>query len=303
MRNFPVCINCEDKCTFVSSRGLLKSCNIKSSTPISSITKLINYNINDFSKIKENDVIYVCSTAISDFRIKLHKIKNKFILITGDSDYTVDNILDIANNSKLIHWFSQNYVGSHIKISQIPIGLDYHTLSKCDHEWGEMAQANKQEESLIELKQASLPFWDRTVMMYANFQFHLTGKYCNDRKDAIENIDKQLIYYEPNKVRRNESWKNQTKYAFVISPHGNGLDCHRTWEALCLGCIVIVKKSNLDDLYKDLPILIVNEWKDICIDLLQKTLEDFKMKIQNGLFHFEKLTLKYWLDQINNKKI
>ena len=37
----------ENKCKYVSSYGLLKSCDIKSDTPISSIGVLINYDFNN----------------------------------------------------------------------------------------------------------------------------------------------------------------------------------------------------------------------------------------------------------------
>ena len=84
----------------------------------------------------------------------------------------------------------------------------------------------------------------------------------------------------------------------MISPHGNGLDCHRTWEALCLNCIPIVKTSPLDNLYIDLPVLIVNEWNDISMELLEKTANDFKDKT----FNYDKLTLQYWMDKINDFK-
>ena len=53
------------------------------------------------------------------------------------------------------------------------------------------------------------------------------------------------------------------KYKWIISPHGNGLDCHRTYEAIALGCIPIVKTSTLDILYKDMPIIIVDNWSQI----------------------------------------
>ena len=96
------------------------------------------------------------------------------------------------------------------------------------------------------------------------------------------------------KIERYQSWMKQIGYAFVASPHGNGLDCHRTWEALCLGCIPIVKTSPLDDLYEGLPVLIVGEWRDICENLLLETIENFK----NIDFNYEKLTLNYWMDKI-----
>ena len=87
---------------------------------------------------------------------------------------------------------------------------------------------------------------------------------------------------------------NQSKYAFVLSPHGNGLDCHRTWEALILGCIPVVRTSPIDSLYEGLPVLIVNEWHDINEELLKNTIEKFK----NKSFSYEKLTLRYWMDKI-----
>ena len=115
-------------------------------------------------------------------------------------------------------------------------------------------------------------------------------------KDAINEINKDLIYYEPNKISRTQSWKNQIKYAFVVSPHGNGLDCHRTWEALCLGNVPIVKTSKLDQLYEELPVLIVSSWKDITENLLKETIIKFK----DQKFNYDKLTLKYWINKIVN---
>ena len=121
------------------------------------------------------------------------------------------------------------------------------------------------------------------------------GKY--DRKEAFDNIPKELIYYETTKINRNLSWKNQIEHAFVVSPQGNGYDCHRTWEALILGCIPIVKKSAIDVLYEDLPVLIVNEWKDVTAELLHDTVECYKNKV----FNFDKLHLKYWTDMFSSR--
>jgi hypothetical protein len=126
----------------------------------------------------------------------------------------------------------------------------------------------------------------------------MSTKYGYDRQEAVSKINKELVYYEPIKVQRLQSWKKQSEYAFVISPHGNGLDCHRTWEALCLGCIPIVKTSKIDKLYEDLPVLIVNDWVDITTNLLEETITEFK----NKNFNYNKLTLKYWIDMINSYK-
>ena len=81
-------------------------------------------------------------------------------------------------------------------------------------------------------------------------------------------------------------------YSFIISPFGHGFDCIRTFEALCLGCIVIMKKSFLDIIYEELPVLLVDEWTDINKELLDKTLIEFS----NKTFNYEKLKMKYWID-------
>ena len=52
----------------------------------------------------------------------------------------------------------------------------------------------------------------------------------------------KMLYKKLIKIRL-ITWNKQKDFAFVLCPHGGGLDCHRNWEALCLGCIPIVKTS------------------------------------------------------------
>lgn len=68
--------------------------------------------------------------------------------------------------------------------------------------------------------------------------------------DAYEHVKNYTEYYHA---------LSRTRFAW--SPHGNGLDCHRTWEILLLGAYPIVKTSSLDELYRDLPVLVVEEVK------------------------------------------
>lgn len=288
----------EQHCIYVSSRGILKSAIHHSASPISSIKTLINYNI---PLLRENDTIYICSSAMKHFIITLlPKINIPFKLVSGDCDETVPYDLfdknqfeEFISNKYLIHWYSQNNVIIHPKITTIPIGMDYHTIANHNHEWGPKMSPIEQEKQLIEITRE--PFYNRKIMCYSNFHFFMTTRYGSSRKDAVRSIPKELVYYEPHKLARLESWKNQVEYAFVISPHGNGLDCPRTWEALILGCIPIVTTSPLDILYKDLPVLIVKDWNDITQELLHTTVEDFKSRT----FNMEKLTLKYWMNIIH----
>ena len=113
--------------------------------------------------------------------------------------------------------------------------------------------------------------------------------------NAINSVPSNLVYYEPTGVSRLETFIHQMEYAFVISPFGCGLDTHRTWEALILGCIPIIAHSDLDPLFDDLPVLLVDKWSDVSEGLLDSTILEF----QNRKFNFDKLKLRYWTEQFN----
>lgn len=48
---------------------------------------------------------------------------------------------------------------------------------------------------------------------------------------------------------------------FTVSPPGNGLDCHRTWEAIYAGSVPIVLRSAWSFADRQLPVLVVDDWE------------------------------------------
>lgn len=274
-------------------------------------TKLLHYNAdvtnlkwreeNSFElsgPISEGARIYLRMIHVKFLASQMDTIDAHFILITGDEDLEAssrsfpsrEEFLQFVNSEKLIHWYAQNLNEVHPKITPIPIGLDYHTLTEKDFFWGPMKTPLEQEEELLSVYNSSKPFWERKIHSYSNW--HLTP--WDVRKEALREIPSEITSYQSERMPRIETWKEQAEYAFVISPHGNGLDCHRTWEALALGCIVIDKTSSLDPLYDDLPVLIVKAWQDLSFDLLRSTVEAFK----DRTFKMEKLRSKYFWDLI-----
>uniref|UniRef100_A0A7S3AY15 Exostosin GT47 domain-containing protein n=1 Tax=Haptolina ericina TaxID=156174 RepID=A0A7S3AY15_9EUKA len=86
------------------------------------------------------------------------------------------------------------------------------------------------------------------------------------------------------------------QHRFVLSPRGNGLDAHRTWEALLVGAIPIVRSSKLNPLYDNLPILIVKDWNDVTPRLLRDFYKEVQSKL--SLYHYERLFADYWIGQM-----
>jgi len=295
----------EKDCTFVSSRGILFSCDKYPKNPISSSSSIGDI---DLSTIQDGETLYIQGSAIKEFSQKLDQIPNRFILVSGDCDESIPNDVftdmefrNFIDSDKIIHWYTQNCVGNHPKLSAIPIGLDYHTRSTpgtVSERWGHITTPKEQETEIQSLINVSKPFYDRTIKAYANFQFNMSEEYTQDRVDAKNKLDIVCVSYEPNHTKtRLESFQRQMEYAFVISPHGRGLDCHRTWEALVLGCIPIVKSSTNDPLYNELPVLVVNDWSDVKQELLIDTIQKYKGRD----FKYDKLRLKYWIDIIRSR--
>jgi len=69
-----------------------------------------------------------------------------------------------------------------------------------------------------------------------------------------------------------EYFKEIGRYKFTASPEGNGIDCHRHYEALLAGSIPIIEKNPLmEEKYKNLPILWTHNYSEITHDYLMET--------------------------------
>jgi hypothetical protein len=242
---------------------------------------------------------------VKKFVEKLKTTPVRCTLVLGNGDYTFpsdfftdDEFNAFIEQDKIFRIFSINVNRTHPKLVAYPIGVDYHTLHKESMKWGPKMEATEQEAELDGIRAAAAPFDKRELKCYSNFHFNMQEdrKYTHDRRDAYKQIPKECVYYEEKEVPRKVTWAHQTKYAFVACPHGGGLDCHRQWEAMCLGCIPVVKKSSIDAIYEGLPVLIVDEWSDITPELLRSTVEKFKTK----KFDYDRLTLSYWMGRMKS---
>ena len=258
--------------------------------------------------MKNGMSIYVCSDLLKFFVNEIFpKIQTTFVLVTGDSELCVprdtlsqNDTFRLINSPYLLKWFAQNTrFTENNKIVQMPIGLDYHTIaSNPKHTWKVSSESHlpgSQENILMGLKEKTVPFYERIPKIYITFI--ATNDRFNQRKDSLKIIPKELIIKKDKFTSRTELWKEMINYTFILSPAGIGLDCHRTLEALCLGCIPIVCIPEFKIMFEDLPVLVVNKWEEITKELLQQTIELFKTKKIN----YEKLKLSYWKNMMEIK--
>ena len=273
----------------------------------------------DFSSVHDGELIWVRLSWLRSFvKQVLPLVTGKFILVTGDSDSCVPSevlpearaILACRN---VVHWFTQNYDGSMAgeRISPFPIGIDFHMLSERPI-WGEnMSTPKEQEQTLRSIRSALPALKDRIPKVYVDFawqqswglrhyrRFHpLKGtKFHENRRKVARKMRKhELAFCQTGPIPRSQMWQARGQYAFVLSPHGMGLDCHRTWEALALGHILLVPSSAIDPLVADLPVIALKNWDEITAENLTKWQSRYAAEMRTD----EKLTTRYWVERMRS---
>lgn len=266
----------------------------------------LRFDPHAYAGVRDGELVWTRAAALPEFLDEiLPRIEARFVLLTGDEDGSMPGdfprAAELCASDKLLCWFAQNFDGADAsgKIAPLPIGLDFHSISN-RRRWGHPMATPREQELELEALQAGMPPSEqRLLRVHADFHFNRPAReLMGESRDAIEAAlrTNPLIEFQAERIPRLDLWREKTRYAFVVSPHGNGLDCHRTWESLALGNIVIVKRSPLDPLYEGLPVAIVDHWSQITAE----SLTGWQARLA-GLFSMpgfrERLTNRYWIDR------
>ena len=124
-------------------------------------------------------------------------------------------------------------------------------------------------------------------------------------------VASSLIWYIPpgnlKNSRKRDSrsifWSNLRHTVYALAPSGNGIDTHRIWEILHMHTIPIILTSTLDILYRQYPIIILNNWSELCSfdTILSHTKRLIHVFGPEPFFNSTvraKLTLRYWVELI-----
>ena len=149
------------------------------------------------------------------------------------------------------------------KVVALPIGVDFHTVQKHSI-WGiNRTHWKNQETSLKQLRASNVEKICKVLVTWTknnnSSKRHVKNGYKSRPqlwREAMSNPD----VFELGTGNRDHTWKMMSEYAFVYSPIGTGFDCHRTWEALALGCIVIAQPNpTIKEFVDRYPIVLHND--------------------------------------------
>jgi hypothetical protein len=224
----------------------------------------------DFTDFDNDELVYCNSSLVNSSKLKLIKsklykklgqFKNPFELVLHNSDQNFGErqlkYLDISNCKKI---YTRNVNVIHDDVIPLPIGI-----ANSFWKWGNLDIFNEVLTTDIDTK---------SNFVYANFT--RTGGVRNtNRKSCYKSVERENIPFVENMEYKD--YLNTLKtYKYCISPEGNGIDCHRMWEAFYLKVVPICISSILVEYFAKLfPIYIIDDWNDLDVKVLEKEYSKF----------------------------
>ena len=210
------------------------------------------------------------------------KLPEKFNLVTHNSDLNVSNqeidfVLNLFPN--IDTWYTQNLLVEHDKIKAIPIGI-------ANPKW---SHGNQDRFRNIQSKKIY-----KFQHVYVNFNISTNPRArqeCLDKIGFPYNLQLQKNYPDASSIKDHNNFVESTQEQylkeisasyFTVSPIGNGVDCHKTWESIYMKSVPIVTRWHGVEKFKQLgiPILIIDDWSDfknldLSSELYEKIWGDF----------------------------
>ncbi len=271
----------------------------------------------DPKKVKEADIIFVRDIDYF-FEMMVPFITVPFIIVTHGEfrDTTLEYQLNYLDEEKVIAWFSIHPpLRGHSKYVPLPLGIMQEPKNYKDK-----ASFN---DFLQNLRKKP-----KDMLLYMNFDETLNPERHQLKKQFI---DEPYCFNRDKAIPFEEYLEEMAHYKFALSPRGWGPDCYRTWEALLVGTIPIVVRnqsgqivtiktplrlgtestksviekfsaepqpsastSQLDTLYENLPILVIDNWEVLSKPFLEKKYREITSKT----YDLSKLYINYWYNRI-----
>lgn len=240
----------------------------------------------DPRSVRRGDTLFVEASQIDRFfRDCLPGIPEPFVLITHNGDRNIGpELASAADDPRILRWFAQNVGCSHPKLEPIPIGLE----NRHHHDKGITRDFRRL------MKRSP----DRVYRVLYGFTLDTNRM---ERSLALEALSSSNVTDKLGWVNGREYRKRLARYAFVASPQGNGIDCHRTWEALYLGVIPVVRRSPIFESLPGFPGLVVEEWRELAA-YDEARLRQVYMDRSRDLEGFKPLWMPYWIERIESAR-
>ena len=221
-----------------------------------------------------SDLLNLCSTFP----------QMKFIIFTNLEDTPIDDQIRVPDNVLCIS--AVNAIAHGDKVIPAPYGVQRKMTPDDDRieqltEWMEFDNKDNPDK-----------------LLYVSH-----NESSNARRLGIKNLfyDNDWAEVNEQRVSYHTFLSNLSNSKFMICPIGNAIDCHRNWEVLYMRRVpIMVRDPYLEELYKNYPVLFVDDYKDVTKELLIKN-DNLFQKAQT--MNLSGLTLPTFFDRIVEKAL
>ena len=282
--------------------------------------------------IPESGVVYCNIEHITEFFEKCKKTDNRYVVISGFSDYGVayQEEHSVANDMlkflPFVHHMIPNIqynplvIPPRCEVEECNIEHKYsvkcysHTRATFNEippnvvKWflvNPMMQEDVVQgiplgigkdatDTVFDTKRYELE--DKSNLLYVNWQnYTLDRKYLKEYF-MINNFPWCTIIVEPKEF--SEYLDELSRHTFALCPDGNGVDSYRILECIYAGTIPVVLDGPTFGYLQDLPILRVESLSEVTSEFLQESLKKLSEKMDN----LDMAKLSYWKNEIDKAK-
>ena len=235
------------------------------------------------SEINPGDIIFCQSDMLESLSQRVLTYAPKSItLLLGNSDRNhTQSLGKLLSDTGAVKIFAQNLVDYIPGVETLPIGLEnaWHSTN------------GRPKEFLVNLNKSHVRI--PRVMWAFNVETNL-----RERKKAANELANIATADRLGLLTPKQHRSALIRYSFVASPPGNGLDCHRTWEAMYLGCIPIVLRSHMTQSYEQLglPVWLIDSFEELR-DLTEERLHTIYLELRPK-FASEAMWASHWISRI-----
>lgn len=235
---------------------------------------VLNYDVLGGNPAGRSDW-WFCKADYLEHFFERHVPRRPYVLVSHNSDRPIDAAFARRlEDPRLVAWFAQNVDMVHPKLHAIPIGLANPVWPHGDQAVFRRVRAEAPAKSIL----FDVSFNPSTCSSERERCLTQTGLELAPRLPFLEHLR-----------RLASAW-------FCVSPRGNGIDTHRTWEALYVGTIPVVTRSVLTDQHPDLPLVVLDDWAEF-------SSIDFSPELYRetwGSFDVESLRLDAYLGRLQS---
>jgi hypothetical protein len=213
--------------------------------------------------MSENDLLKLCG----------HYSNMNFIIFTNLEDTPIDENIEGKIPDNVLGIYAANAVYNNEIVIPFPYGIQRRMR------FGDI----RKELLLSKMNYECEP----TKLLYINHSVHTNLVARSGIKELFSNLSWATVVHE--RINYRKFLSDIKNHKFVICPIGNAIDCHRNWEVLYMRRVpVMIKNEYLQNLFKNFPVLFVDNYSDISEELL---LTKNHLYLQALSFDMQKLNL------------